>query len=468
MKFGFFNSTLKYLDEIQIIKMEVTTNKNQSTQEQKLFLVVDNGEFEASKHLALTMQKAKIKRMFDVRTSAGNTKQIKEIANRMKVQYERSKISTSNSVAGLMGGVRGNVLLLVSEWKAQVFEDWQKKASASIMRVVPKNFNVKFEEISTKEEEVVGNLKKETPKRKRRKFERRPVVYETETGDPDDMFAIAYIVSRPEWELVGLTVNPGSKQQVQTMQALCNELQISPLIGSYDVKHPTARASGIWLQMVEDSLKNCSGIADGSGDEVYSRLLDQYGSELLIISGAPMNCMGHFFEKHPDAEIDLWVAQGGFAGDNIVAPEFRLQKFQGMTECPTFNFGGCKYSLDLLANQNIKKKILVSKNVCHGVIFNRDVLNMYEYKGNRGLDFIAKGMGIYLRKKSSGKKFHDPLACVVALCENLGMDQLLRFEQVEMYRERGKFGCVRSNTTNTFISTNMKCLVDFWRFFWQL
>merc|ERR1719208_793592 len=101
-----------------------------------------------------------------------------------------------------------------------------------------------------------------------------------------------------------------------------------------------------------------------------------------------------------------------------------------MTECPTFNFGGCKYSIGLLANQNIKKKILVSKNVCHGVIFNRNVLNMYPYEptGNRGLDFIAEGMRLYLRKKSSGKKFHDPLACVVALCENLGMEQLLLFE----------------------------------------
>jgi hypothetical protein len=38
--------------------------------------------------------------------------------------------------------------------------------------------------------------------------------------------------------------------------------------------------------------------------------------------------------------IERWVAQGGFAGDNIVPPEYRLKKFEGKIYCPTFNFGG--------------------------------------------------------------------------------------------------------------------------------
>lgn len=38
--------------------------------------------------------------------------------------------------------------------------------------------------------------------------------------------------------------------------------------------------------------------------------------------------------------IERWVAQGGFAGDNIVPPQYRLKKFDGKIFCPTFNFGG--------------------------------------------------------------------------------------------------------------------------------
>jgi len=338
-------------------------------------------------------------------------------------------------------------------------------------QVVPKKFNISFVTLVGKtgeEEEVEALESKKVPERKKKKNyqEKIPVVYETETGDPDDMFAIAYIVSRPEWELVGLTVNPGSVQQIKTMQALCRELQVSPLIGSFNLSHPKARSAGIWLDICD--ISKCSGVTDGTGDEVYARLISNYGSRLLIISGAPMKCMEQFFRNNPNAEVDLWVAQGGFAGDNIVPPEHRLKKFQGMTECPTFNFGGCRGTMGLLENSNIKKKILVSKNVCHGVIFNQSVLGLYSPGENIGLNFIYRGMQKYLAKKASGKKFHDPLACVVALCEVLGYDHLLHFEQVEMYKTKGKFGCVRSDSSNTFISTGMKSLNEFWWFFWQL
>jgi len=437
----------------------------------KLFFIVDNGLYEASKHLSLTLMKAKIQRIIDVRAEnrAIKLKQIKEIAKRTKVQFERvENFSNSDSAfAGLMSDIRGNALFIINESQLQMLSKWQSE-HVEMTQVVPKNFNVSFVKLVEKEEEEVEALevKKETEKKRKNYKEKIPVVYETETGDPDDMFAIAYIVSRPEWELVGLTVNPGSVQQIKTMQALCRELEVSPLIGSFDISHQRASSGRIWLDMCD--ISNCSGVPDGSGEEVYTRLISDFGSRLLIISGAPMKCMGQFFKNNPDAEIDLWVAQGGFAGDNIVPPEHRLKKFEGMTECPTFNFGGCQEAINLLENTNIKKKILVSKNVCHGVIFNRSVLDLYTPGENIGLNFIYRGMQKYLARKSCGKKFHDPLACVVAICEVLGLDQPLHFEQVEMYKTKGKFGCVRSDSSNTFISTGMKSLNEFWWFFWQL
>jgi pyrimidine-specific ribonucleoside hydrolase len=254
-------------------------------------------------------------------------------------------------------------------------------------------------------------------------------------------------------------------QQIKTMQALCRELEVSPLIGSFDISHQRASSGRIWLDMCD--ISNCSGVPDGSGEEVYTRLISDFGSRLLIISGAPMKCMGQFFGAHPDAKIDLWVAQGGFAGDCVVPPEFRLSKFRGMNECHTFNFGGCTKTMDLLQNPNIVKKILVSKNVCHGVIFTREVLDMYSPTDNRGLNFIYEGMRKYLSRKAE-KKFHDPLACVVALHEIINLDHLLHFEQVEMYKVSGKYGCIKARGTNTFISTGMKSMDEFWKFFWQL
>jgi hypothetical protein len=40
--------------------------------------------------------------------------------------------------------------------------------------------------------------------------------------------------------------------------------------------------------------------------------------------------------------IERWVAQGGFAGDELVAPEHRLPKFAGRELCETLcllNYG---------------------------------------------------------------------------------------------------------------------------------
>jgi pyrimidine-specific ribonucleoside hydrolase len=38
-------------------------------------------------------------------------------------------------------------------------------------------------------------------------------------------------------------------------------------------------------------------------------------------------------------KLDRLVAQGGFAGDNIVPEEKRLSKFNGRLTCPIFNLG---------------------------------------------------------------------------------------------------------------------------------
>jgi pyrimidine-specific ribonucleoside hydrolase len=50
---------------------------------------------------------------------------------------------------------------------------------------------------------------------------------------------------------------------------------------------------------------------------------------------------------------------------------------------------------------------------------------------------ILRGMDFYLRGKSRGKKFHDPLAACCALDNDIGI-----WAQVRLYRERGEWGSV--------------------------
>jgi pyrimidine-specific ribonucleoside hydrolase len=56
-------------------------------------------------------------------------------------------------------------------------------------------------------------------------------------------------------------------------------------------------------------------------------------------------------------------------------------------------------------------------------------------------------MGEYISRKPDGKKLHDPLAAMALL-----HPEIFEFKEVELYRERGKWGSRLKEGTNTFIS----------------
>lgn len=136
--------------------------------------------------------------------------------------------------------------------------------------------------------------------------------------------------------------------------------------------------------------------------------------------------------------FNKWVCQGGFAGDSVVPEQFRLEKFKGLETCPTFNLNGNPAAaLILLETDRIKEKVFVSKNVCHGVIWDRDMHGrMRAYKNNyAGISMVFDAMEEYLERKPTGKAFHDPLAACVAIDESI-----CQFRPVKLYREKGCWG----------------------------
>jgi pyrimidine-specific ribonucleoside hydrolase len=133
-----------------------------------------------------------------------------------------------------------------------------------------------------------------------------------------------------------------------------------------------------------------------------------------------------------------WVCQGGFAGDSVVPEEHRLAKFAGRETCPTFNLNGNpKAALALIGTDRIKKRVFVSKNVCHGVVWDQAMHErMRPHRAaHPGLDLAFAGMDEYLTRKPDGKKFHDPLAACVAIDSSI-----CEFRRVDLYRRRGEWG----------------------------
>ncbi|MUG96148.1 hypothetical protein F7734_28930 [Scytonema sp. UIC 10036] len=68
---------------------------------------------------------------------------------------------------------------------------------------------------------------------------------------------------------------------------------------------------------------------------------------------------------------------------------------------------------------------------------------------SRALTYIWQGMDVYLKKKPTGKKFHDPLAACCAIDESIGT-----WAEVEIYCKNHQWGAKLSSGTSTWIITD--------------
>lgn len=276
------------------------------------------------------------------------------------------------------------------------------------------------------------------------------VIYEMETQDPDDLFALALLCHHPEVNLRGVVITPGSKHQAAIIKTALKQLDRGDvLVGSFNIDHPKSCVSPWWISF----LGNAFGGGVDRGWEIINELLHDY-PDLTYISGSPIKNLGEYMKKHDTFNIKRWVAQGGFAGDNIVPDKYRLPKFAGKITCPTFNFNGDpKSAKAALASPCIDERVLVSKNVCHGFLYDQDMHDKFSlFKDeNIGLNMIYRGMKRYLSKTNKdGKLFHDPLAICVAIDPTIA-----ELAQVEIYREKGEWGSNPSSCSNTWITINV-------------
>ncbi len=269
------------------------------------------------------------------------------------------------------------------------------------------------------------------------------VLFDMETSDPDDVVTLCFLTSHPLICLRAVTVLLGTNEQIGLVKHILNLANLDIPVGSYQIGSPKACVSNFyykWFGNFEEQNP------DNEGFKLIEETLLNY-PDLIILTGAPLK---NFSKLNSELKINKWVAQGGFAGQNVVPEAYQLEKFKGMLTCPTFNFNGDpSTALKLLSNENIIEKRLISKNVCHGVIYNQEMHEKFSYFKNNsvGLNLIYNGMSLYLEKNAFGKKFHDPLAACVLIDESV-----CEFVQVEMFRKKGGWGCNFKENSSTWIS----------------
>lgn len=282
----------------------------------------------------------------------------------------------------------------------------------------------------------------------------RNVVFDMETGDPDDFLTLVWLLGHPRVNLKAVTVTPGGQDQIALVRwALRQFDRLDIPVGAYlspDQWDGKQRVSS-WHYKVFGDI-DASQIHAEPGWEILYQNLD---SETALLTGAPLKNLGALLRNIdngdlvPDPTFEFpWTCQGGFAGDNIVEPKNRLPQFAGKITCPTYNLNGdVKSALRALAPSErvFTDRRLVSKNVCHGVFYDRALHERVQARLQETLDpsfrlslsLIYKGMDRYLDASPEGKKFHDPLAAVCMLNPAVATWS----DEVEVYRERGEWGC---------------------------
>lgn len=273
------------------------------------------------------------------------------------------------------------------------------------------------------------------------------VHFDMETGDPDDFLTLALLATHPSVTLRSVSVNPGSFEQVGLVRRALAMLDRGSLpIGSRVRGREEGHVSGWHHEFLKTWPRS---EPDDDGHAIIARAIEAHPA-LVVLTGGPLQNLRFWLERHETGSLARWVAQGGFAGDSLVDPAQRLAKFDGRETCESYNFGGDpKGALAMLASPRVSERRLVSKNVCHGLAYDRAMHERVSAVARKhaGLALVHRAMEHYLEEHPQGKLLHDPLAACAMIDPSVCL-----WREVEVYRDKGCWGARPREGTGTWIS----------------
>lgn len=283
------------------------------------------------------------------------------------------------------------------------------------------------------------------------------VVWDMETGDPDDFLTLLLLLGHPQVNLKAVTVTPGTPDQVGLVRQALAWFGREIPVGAHNLDHrPRSLDDEVGPG---DGRHGRRGVCVSSwhyrayGDIPPSRdaapggqvLREMCDDSTTLITGAALKNLGAAMQL-PGFRVGRIVVQGGFAGEGVVPPERQLAKFRGKVTCPTYNLNGDpKSALAALRHPGIGVRRFVSKNVCHGVIYDLALhATIGALRGrSRSLDLIWQGMEVYLEKQGVHRRVlarNDEISAAEVLLigpngERLGLTPTPR--ALALARERG-------------------------------
>jgi inosine-uridine nucleoside N-ribohydrolase len=260
------------------------------------------------------------------------------------------------------------------------------------------------------------------------------LIVETDIGrDPDDFFALLYLVAAGV-HIRAITVSPGDQDQIAVARFLCRQVGLDIPVGSARPDREKSSVGGVHVELLKkyDWPKRLP--PDGHGHQVIRDTMAKYLEAEWFIIGPMQSVSGYLADGQAPLPRRATM-QGGFVGYHLYAPPVRLDKFEGLETVGTFNLNGDVKGSQLYLSKDIPRRF-VGKNVCHTMVYDRDVLQRHLAFAprTRAMELFLEGMKMYLEGHPE-KMFHDPTAAVCHLHPEVGT-----WIQGELFREKGGWG----------------------------
>jgi len=252
-------------------------------------------------------------------------------------------------------------------------------------------------------------------------------VFSMETGDPDDVLALVFLLGHPRIMLEGVLVTKGSPEQIGLVRHVLGMFGRGDLpVGAFDIE-TTSRPNLAWYRNVYGDFSPSRDAETGP-----TLLAGICGPETTLISGAPMENIAAALND-PAFTCGKLLAQGGFCGANLVPPERQLEKFRGRIACPSWNLDGNRGAAKaVMRTKKLGPQYYVAKNVCHGVEHNSEIQARLEEVRHKSptLGHLCEVLGIEL-KRGKRRRLHDVLCAACAIDGSIGQWEEVRLRRVK-------------------------------------
>ena len=238
------------------------------------------------------------------------------------------------------------------------------------------------------------------------------ILFDMETGDPDDLITLLLLLNNPDVNLKGITCFQGSPVQIGLIDHVLEQAGKDIPVGGWNTVEPSALTPyysdviGAWKEKK----------ASMTPVEVFSQVMN---SEVSVLTGAPLTNLKLVFDNLPDLKVGKMVTQGGFLG-NLVHEENRLKKFMGKNAFRTYNL-----EMDLQAfeavneSERIESLTYVTKDLCHGFTYTPEIHEKIEFGVSPVARLLKKCLARYA-ENGKNKAMHDPLAMFMLIYPELG------------------------------------------------